>query len=108
MRNGKKITKRELAAETNIKYSTYANYESGLREPGYEVITALAKYYNVSVEFMLGADEKNGSETEPAVLDAAERKLIGNYRAADTFGRELIETVAKMAGEKTKTAQNET
>ena len=54
LRKEKGLTKQAISNETGIKYSTYANYESGLREPNSEALITLAEYYMVSIDYILG------------------------------------------------------
>lgn len=34
--------------------TTYTNYEQGKREPPFELIIKLAKFYNVSIDYIAG------------------------------------------------------
>ena len=48
------VSKRALTFELPLNYSTYANYESGFREPNCEVLLLLAHYFEVSVDYLVG------------------------------------------------------
>ena len=37
-----------------MPYTTYVNYEKGLREPNSEVLIKIAKYFSVSIDYLLG------------------------------------------------------
>lgn len=37
-----------------MPYTTYVNYEKGLREPNSEVLIKIAKYYHVTVDYLVG------------------------------------------------------
>lgn len=47
-------TQQQLAEKLGIKNQTVSCYESGEREPSYEIILKLADYFNVSVDYLLG------------------------------------------------------
>ena len=49
------LSKRELVSMLCMNYSTYANYEYGLREPNSTVLLKLAEHFDVSVDYLLGA-----------------------------------------------------
>ena len=44
----------QVARDLTIPYTTYVGYEKGEREPNSETLIALANYYNVSVDYLLG------------------------------------------------------
>jgi transcriptional regulator with XRE-family HTH domain len=44
----------QLAKDTNISKSALNNYELGLQIPSAQVIVVLAKYFNVSSDYLLG------------------------------------------------------
>ncbi|GAA5405516.1 hypothetical protein SuUB85_15390 [Streptococcus uberis] len=48
----------EISLETGISYSTLGNYNQGTRTPKKENAKILADYFNVSVPYLLGLDDK--------------------------------------------------
>ena len=48
------VTLIQLAKDTNISKSAVNNYELGLQIPSAQVIVVLAKYFNVSSDYLLG------------------------------------------------------
>jgi transcriptional regulator with XRE-family HTH domain len=48
------ITQKALSEKLDIPQSTYALYETGNREPGFQVLRRIAKYFNVSSDYLLG------------------------------------------------------
>lgn len=56
-------TQEELAKILDLPRVTYANYESGRREPDNNTLSKLADYFKVSVDYLLGRTNlKNYSE----------------------------------------------
>lgn len=51
------VTQVELANAIGVKASTIANYESNRNEPSFDRLITLAKYFNVSVDYLLGITE---------------------------------------------------
>ena len=54
LREDHDLTQRELAAYLHIQQNTYSQYENGQRQIPIEVLIALAKYYQTSVDYLLG------------------------------------------------------
>lgn len=49
---------------------TYGRYEKGTRKPDSEILTRIAEYYNVSVDYLLGLKEEK--TTDPTIQNAVE------------------------------------
>ncbi len=47
-------TMRQIAAELEIPYTTYVNYEKGVRKPQPYKLVDLAEYFRCSVDYLLG------------------------------------------------------
>ena len=87
------LSKRDLVAMLPLNYSTYANYESGFREPNSDVLQMLAKHFNVSVDYLLGVSDIKRKVDEVADLDDHEHGLFVKYRLLDSYGKDLVEVV---------------
>ena len=57
---------RQVAQLLNIPYTTYVNYEKGVREPNFEMLIAIANMYSVSVDYLLG---RSGDTIDDRILD---------------------------------------
>ena len=53
LREDKDLTQTQLAKEINVSQRTYSYYENGERTIPPEILIALAKFYNVSVDYIL-------------------------------------------------------
>ena len=53
LREDKDLTQAQLAKEVNVSQRTYSYYENGERTIPPEILIALAKFYNVSVDYIL-------------------------------------------------------
>ena len=59
LREDSDLTQAEIGKRINVPQRTYAYYESGERMIPPQVLVALAQYYDVSVDYLLGlTDEK--------------------------------------------------
>ena len=54
LRENRGITMAEAARLLKMPYTTYVNYEKGLREPTSEVLIQLADFYDTSVDHIVG------------------------------------------------------
>lgn len=70
LRKAKGITLEQLSDETDISFSALSAYERGTRNPKINTIRTLAKYFDVSSEYLEGR-----YETEYTIKDAYD---IGN------------------------------
>lgn len=50
-------TQAEVAADIGLYTTTYQRYERGEREIPFEIAICLAKYYNVSLDYIAGLKE---------------------------------------------------
>lgn len=79
LREEMRINMREAARRLNIPYTTYVNYEKGLREPGYEMLIRIAAFYHCSIDYLLGNSAvPTGGQAEgqgELLSDTSERPL---------------------------------
>ncbi|WHF25369.1 helix-turn-helix transcriptional regulator [Bacillus altitudinis] len=48
-----KLTQQALSKELNISRAAYARYETGDNEPDIDTLISLAKFHNVSIEYLI-------------------------------------------------------
>ena len=58
LREDRDITQREIAEYLHVKQNTYSQYENGQRQLPIECLIALARYYQVSTDYILGLTDK--------------------------------------------------
>lgn len=70
IRKARGMTRKELAEELEIPYTTLRNYETDQREPGHKLLIRLSKLFGVSVDELVGninaETKKSPSTTEVA------------------------------------------
>lgn len=59
LRKSKGITQKEVARDLNITDRTYGHYETGKREPSIDMLIEIAKYYNISIDVLVGRYKEN-------------------------------------------------
>lgn len=57
LRDRENLTQEELAKRLNISRSRLASYEQGQREPDFELLEAIADYFNVDLDYLLGRSD---------------------------------------------------
>lgn len=57
------MTRTQLADELNIKYTTISNYENNVRQPDYDTLLLIAKYFGVDPNMLLGFNDSTGKVT---------------------------------------------
>ena len=58
LRSSKKISQEELANMLGLAKSSISMYEKGKRKPSFEVLEALADFFNVDMDYLLGKTNK--------------------------------------------------
>ena len=51
------LTQTQVAVKLGIRQQSYARYENGEGEPSLDTLVAIAKQYNVTVDYLLGLTE---------------------------------------------------
>lgn len=88
LRTRKKKTQSDFAKVIGVARTTYAMYEQGQREPDYETLQKIADFYEVSVDYLLGREDKKN----PSWGDQEEFEAWVNDPSVDKFYREFKES----------------
>lgn len=54
LRTSRGMNMKQVASALGIPYTTYVNYEKGVRELNSEMLVSFAEFYNVSVDYLIG------------------------------------------------------
>jgi transcriptional regulator with XRE-family HTH domain len=57
LREDRDITQKQIAKELNCSQQVYSNYELGQRDVPTDILIKISKYYNVSVDYILGISD---------------------------------------------------
>lgn len=92
LRAKRRLIQRDVAEALKIDRTTYAKYETGDSEPSFEILKRIARFYDVSIDYLLDFDTKpQKTEKKPAVrLTPDEEKLLADYRGFNDRGKEKI------------------
>lgn len=85
VRERKGMAQKFVASKLDIKPNTLSGYESGRREPDASTLKSLAKFYEVSVDYLLGEEYK-----EPAAdpFKDAEVLMFSDKEGFDNLSEE--------------------
>ena len=54
LKNSRKLMQKQVAEGAGVPLRTYQRYENGEREPSASILLALADFFNVSADYLLG------------------------------------------------------
>lgn len=79
LREDKDLTQKQLADALYMQLTQYRRYETGEREISLETAAAIAKFYNVSIDYVAGTRELE-QEVEESNLTPNEKILVAGFR----------------------------
>ena len=102
LREQKRISQTQLAKEIEVSAGNISDWETGRSKPGYVALSALARFFGVSADYLLELDEapvKTGVDLERVKLEqglscdgsplkAEEADLIAMFRLLPSYERE--------------------
>ncbi len=91
------MSQQQLADVINVSQQSINKYENHDVEPNIETLCAIADYFNVSVDFLVGRTdvERKNEKTEFCQLNSAEKALIDKIRTLSPSDRELVSAVIR-------------
>ena len=60
LRKERHVTQKDMGEILGIQLRSYQRYESGDRRPDYEKLVALADYFDVTTDYLLGRSDVRG------------------------------------------------
>lgn len=91
------VTQPQLAVALGVSKGNVGDWETGKSKPGFNALVAIAQFFNVSTDFLLGLDSGNHENTgqeDICDLTEAEVDLLMMYRMLD--GRDKKEIFSCM------------
>lgn len=91
LRKGRGITQAQFSENFNISRGTIGMWETGRREPDFETAIRIADYFHVSVDYLIGRDEKEKPTPEAGGgLNEADLRLVALHRSLNREGQEQL------------------
>jgi len=103
LRSDRELTQTEVARACKVSTQCISSLEAGTRNPTGSTLSALADFYSVSVDYLLGREESETYFQSTAVSQSEEeRRLINMFRNMShpqkirflAFGEGLTESVS--------------
>ncbi|MDE7182585.1 MAG: helix-turn-helix transcriptional regulator [Clostridia bacterium] len=103
LRKEKGLSQDEVAKILNVTRQSYSRYERGEHELGYKALKAIANFFDVSVDYLLGNStyfypdrvDVVSAMGEGSGYSSEERKLIEEYRELNQSGKRLVNETIK-------------
>jgi len=89
----KSITQKELAKACNLSTQCVSALITGRNSPTGSTVAVLAKFFDVSTDYLLGLEDDFGARTAAPMSDgltSEERKLIAIYKSLSPDMRETL------------------
>ena len=87
----KELSKRELGKLTQISAQSISDWSTGKVQPTAENIYTLAKFFNVSTDYLLGLEDETGAKTEIKNKNDVVKKIL-----SEDLTKEEIEMIKKI------------
>lgn len=89
LRTKKNLTMKQLGDIVGVAESTISLYERGKRQPDFETLKHLADFFEVSIDYLLGAE---GEKIKPAVpeLPSDEQEFLKRFKRLNESDKEAI------------------
>ncbi len=105
LRSEKNISQQKLADCIGVSQSTIAQIEKNRNEATASTIRKLAKFFDVSADYLLGLEDDFGVRSSPTAgtmdesLTASERKLLSDFRQLSPYLQGIaLNTVRGLTG----------
>ena len=93
LRNEKNISQINLARHMNVSRSTVSMWENGASEPDNETLVKLANFFGVTIDYLLGNEDK----TEPQRVPVTEEDIMFALFGGEDVTPEMYEEVKRFA-----------
>ena len=91
LRNKANLSQQELSKIIGISKSSINMYERGEREPGLETVGALADYFDVQTDYLLGKSDDTRSPKQAKKYNKLIIQSLEDYRVLHGYDRKQIE-----------------
>lgn len=90
LREKKGVSQKEIAEKINKTFQAYSLYEIGKRDPDTSTLIKLARYFNVSVDYLLDCDQDLFTDNESFKITSLEIDHLKKYRTLDERGKQNV------------------
>ncbi len=90
LRNERQLSQRSMAKAFNVSQGTYNNWENSNTQPSIEQLIQLAKFFNVTVDYLIGNSDELGNVQFNYSLSTEEQKLLKLYSEANAATKKAV------------------
>lgn len=105
IRKSKGMTRKELADQLDIPYTTLRNYETNQREPGHKTLIDLAKLFSVSVDELIGLKSLTQKQKNAVPRIDTANSIANRYKQLDEHGKAVVCAVISEEERRMQTVQ---
>ena len=99
LRKTRKINQQALSKHLNYGYTAVANYESGRNQPSLDTVKKIAQYFDVTVDYLIGASDYPRSEKD---ITDKEAELLKIFRRINDEERDALLKVVNLMFQENK------
>ena len=97
LREGDSLSQIRFSKEIGFSQAAVSAWENNTREPGIEALIKISKYFNVSVDYLVGNTKKNERKKSPTDnLSAEEKELLENFRQLNLKNKMHVSSYARI------------
>lgn len=95
LRTGEGLSQRDIAKIMNVSQGTYNNWENEKTQPSIEQLISLAKYFDVTVDYLIGYSDDYDNQKIVNTISSDENYLLKYYRSLTEPAREALIAFAR-------------
>lgn len=103
LRQSRNLSQKELAEILKVSTGTVGNWEVGLREPDFQMLTKIADMFNVSCDYLLARFSSDASSNENKIrtsISPIEEEMLTEFRSIGkklgNDGQRAVISIAKI------------
>jgi len=90
LRNEKNMSQREMAKNLGVSQGTYCNWENNRTEPSIEQLIEIARFFSVSVDYLVGNSDEIGIINVKKPLSKEELQVLSTLNALSDQSKTLL------------------
>jgi transcriptional regulator with XRE-family HTH domain len=94
------MSQEQLAEKVGTTKQAISQYERGIRKPKYEILEAIADYFNVDYDYLIGKTPKTTFLPQMLTLQLSKKefRILEAYRNADKDTKKIVRMLLKIDG----------
>ena len=97
LRKLKGVSQKDVALFLNIGERAYQNYEYGNREPSIKTLVSLAKYFKVTLDYLLGDSDEKTEGNDSSAFSKKEHDFFNRYKnLPDDYKKIMLDKLVEL------------